>query len=128
MFFVSCVSDAFSSVQCCLEVTCWEKADLLALFGDVYCIFVTFPCGILGQVCYLIVSFPDLFFLSYFYKLVPKCRVLAHIFCTLDDTHRVGQLTKIVFYNTWLLTYNKSNSISRGTEVVYQQKHKTFAP
>ena len=26
---------------------------LLALVGDVYCIFVTFPCGILGQVWYL---------------------------------------------------------------------------
>ena len=35
-------------------------AGLLALVGDVYCIFVTFPCGILGQVWHLIVSFPDL--------------------------------------------------------------------
>ena len=42
-----------------------------ALVGDVYCvycIFVTFPCGILGQVWYLIVSFPDLCRLSYFYN------------------------------------------------------------
>ena len=31
--------------------------------------FVTFPCGILGQVWYLIVSFPDLCHLSYFYNL-----------------------------------------------------------
>ena len=38
----------------------------LALFGDVHCTFVTFPCGILGQVRYLIVSFPDLCRLSYF--------------------------------------------------------------
>ena len=30
------------------------------------CVFVTFPCGILGQVWYLIVSIPDLFHLSYF--------------------------------------------------------------
>ena len=36
----------------------------------VYCIFVTFPCGILGQVWYLIVSFPDLSRLSYLYVLV----------------------------------------------------------
>ena len=36
-----------------------KKADLLALVG-VNCIFVTFPCGILGQVWYLIVSFPDI--------------------------------------------------------------------
>ena len=47
-------------------VTCLERADLLALVGDVYCIFVTFTCGILGQVWYLIVSFPDLCRLSYF--------------------------------------------------------------
>ena len=42
---------------------------LMALVGDVYCIFVTFPCGILGQVWYLIVSFPYLCRLSYFIKL-----------------------------------------------------------
>ena len=65
MFFVSCVSQDFASVPCCLVVTCWERATLLALDGDVYC-FVTFSCGILGQVWYLIVSFPDLCLLSYF--------------------------------------------------------------
>ena len=47
---VSCVSHAFASVHCCLVATCRERADLLALVGDVHCIFVTFPCGILGQV------------------------------------------------------------------------------
>ena len=64
--FLSCVSHAFTSVHCCLVVTCWEMADLLALDGDVYCDFVTFPCGFLGQVWYLIVSFPDLCHISYF--------------------------------------------------------------
>ena len=54
VFFVFCVSHAFASVHCCLVVTCWERADLLALVGIGYCIFVTFPCGILGQVRYLI--------------------------------------------------------------------------
>ena len=39
------------------------------------CVFVTFPCGILGQVWYLIVSFPDLCHLSYFYN--QTCR-LSH--------------------------------------------------
>ena len=58
MFFVSCVSDAG---HFCLVVTCWEMADLLALVGDVNCIFVTFPCVILGQVWFLIVSIPDRF-------------------------------------------------------------------
>ena len=33
MFFVSCVSHDFASVLCCLVVTCWERADLLALVG-----------------------------------------------------------------------------------------------
>ena len=30
-----------------------KRAALLALVRDVYCIFVTFQCGILGQVWYL---------------------------------------------------------------------------
>ena len=51
MFFVPCVPHDFVSVHYCLVATCWERADLLALVGDVYCIFVTFPCGILGQMC-----------------------------------------------------------------------------
>ena len=32
------------------------------------CVFVTFPCGILGQMWYLIVSIPDLCCLSYFFN------------------------------------------------------------
>ena len=67
MLFMSCVSHDFASVSCCLVVTCWERAGLLALVGDVYCTscIFTFPCGILGQVWYSIVSFPDLCHLSY---------------------------------------------------------------
>ena len=61
--FLSGVSQAFASVHCLLVVTCWERTVLLALVGDV-CIFFTFPCGILGQVWYLIVSFPDFCLLS----------------------------------------------------------------
>ena len=66
MLFMSCVSHAFASVHCCLVVTRRERADLLALVCDVYCDFVTFPFGILGQVWYLIVSIPDPCCLSYF--------------------------------------------------------------
>ena len=51
------------TVNCVLCFSCFhvcsllprERADLLALVGN-----VTFPCGILGQVWYLIVSFSDL--------------------------------------------------------------------
>ena len=48
------------SVHCCLVVTCWERADLLALFCDVSLFLVTFPCDILGQVWYLIASIVSL--------------------------------------------------------------------
>ena len=55
------VSYTVLSVPCSLVVTCWEQADLLALLYVVFsCVFVTFPCGVLGQVRYLIVSIPDL--------------------------------------------------------------------
>ena len=97
MFFVPCVSHAFASVHCCLVVTCWERTDILALVGDVYCIFVTFPSGILGQVWYLIVSIPDLCLISCFkacataiYKLIINylffvgafsCFVFCFVFC-----------------------------------------------
>ena len=38
----------------------------LLLFAAFNCVFATFPCGILGQVWYLIVSSPDACRLSYF--------------------------------------------------------------
>ena len=66
MFSVSCFSHALASVHCCLEFTCWERADLLALVGDVYCIFVILLYGVLGRFWYFIVSLPDLYCLSYF--------------------------------------------------------------
>ena len=44
--------------------TCWERAE--ALVCDVYCVIVSFPCGILCQVLYLIVLISDLCRLSYF--------------------------------------------------------------
>ena len=37
------------------------------LFVMFDCVFVTFQCGILGQVWYLILSIPDLCHLSYFH-------------------------------------------------------------
>ena len=38
------------------------------LFVMSYCDFVAFPCGILGQVCYLVVLIPDLHRLSDFHN------------------------------------------------------------
>ena len=66
-FFVICVCHVFLSVPCSLVVTCWERADHLALLCVIFnCDFVTFPCGVLGQVWCLIVSIFDLCLLSYF--------------------------------------------------------------
>ena len=75
MLFMSRVCHAFASVHCCLVVTCWERAGLLALMCDVYRDFVTFPFGILGHVWYLIVSIPDLCCLSYFITFEKKCHL-----------------------------------------------------
>ena len=48
-----------------LFIAAREKVDLLTLVCDVYCDFVAFPFGILGQVWYLVVSIPDPCCLSY---------------------------------------------------------------
>ena len=39
---------------------------LALLYVMFRCVFVTFPCGVLGQVWHLIVSIPDLYRLPYF--------------------------------------------------------------
>ena len=55
-----------ASVYLCLVVTCWERADLLALVCGVLLWVCHFPIVILGQVWYLIVSIPDLCTFTYF--------------------------------------------------------------
>ena len=64
----------------CLFIAGWERADLLALLCDVLLCFVTFPCGIMGQVWYLIVSIPDLCRLSYFISFFVFSRFCIHHF------------------------------------------------
>ena len=47
----------FVYVHCSIVVTCWERADLLALlYVMFYCVFVTFLYAVLGQVWGLSVS------------------------------------------------------------------------
>ena len=67
--FLFCLVFAMSlcaSVYMCFGVTCWERADLLALVCGVGLRVCHFPIGILGHVWYLIVSIPDLCTLTYF--------------------------------------------------------------
>ena len=67
LLFMIGVCHADLSAHCSLVVICWEMADLLALLCVVFsCVFVTFPCGAMGQVWYLIISIPDLSLLPYF--------------------------------------------------------------
>ena len=51
-------------------MSCLFIAALWSTAGEMYvmfsCVFVTFPCGVLGKVWYLIVSIPDLCLLSYY--------------------------------------------------------------
>ena len=69
--FLSCVSHAFPFIAALWSsagkgLTSWLLLVMFIVF------FVTFPCGILGQVWYLIVLFPDLCHLSYF-KMAIMC-------------------------------------------------------
>ena len=51
-------------LSCLLIAALWSPAGKGVAFGSLVCddslCFVTFPCGVLGQVWYLIVSIPDL--------------------------------------------------------------------
>ena len=66
LFYV-CLCYIVLSVSCSLVVTFWERVDFLALLYVIFsCVYVTFPYGILGQVCYFIVSVPELCVHHYF--------------------------------------------------------------
>ena len=68
LLFMFCVCHAFLSVCCSLVVSCWERTNLLILlYVKFYCIFVTFPCDVLGQMWCLIESIPDLCLFTNFY-------------------------------------------------------------
>ena len=41
--FMSCLCHSFVYIHCCLVVSCWERADLLALVCDVNLCFCQFP-------------------------------------------------------------------------------------
>ena len=74
MLFMYCVCHTFASVvvvlSCLFLVALWSPAGkglISWLFFVMFnCVFVAFPCGILGQVWYLIVSILDICRLSYF--------------------------------------------------------------
>ena len=80
MFFMSCVCHAFVSVHCCLVVTSFVMFNC-----------VTFSCGILVQVWYLIVLIPDLCHLSYF--IVNHKVLVNHLVKLVQEKVWLGELT-----------------------------------
>ena len=69
LLLMFCVCHASLSSHCSLVVTCGETADLLACLNLKFsCFFVTFPCGVLGQVWCLIVSIPNLCLVTHFHN------------------------------------------------------------
>ena len=66
--FLFCLVYAMSlcaSVYMCFVVTCWERADLLALIFGAKCDFVTFPLVSWVRCGTYFVSIPDLCTLTY---------------------------------------------------------------
>ena len=62
-----CSSSCLSCFLVCSLQPCGHllgRTDLLYIMF--YCVCVTFPCGVLGQVLYLIVSIPDRCLITYF--------------------------------------------------------------
>ena len=59
--FHGCLYYVVLPVPGSLVITCWERADFVALLSvEFSCVFVTFTYDVLGQKWYLIVSIPDL--------------------------------------------------------------------
>ena len=57
----------FVILSCLFLAALWLPAGK-GLTSWLSCVFVTFPYGVLGQVCYVVVLIPDLCLHPYFYK------------------------------------------------------------
>ena len=64
LYYLFYAFHAFASVHSALWLPAEKELTSWLLFVMFNCVFVNFPCGILGQVRYLIVSIPDLYSLS----------------------------------------------------------------
>ena len=99
LLFMFRVCHAFLSVLCSLVVTCWESACLLSLLCVMFsCVFITFPCRVLGQVWYLIVSISDLCLLSYFVLNLSKvCQESSTFIFLKAAEYYMGQCTRFQY-------------------------------
>ena len=93
------VCHAFLSVHCSLVVTCWERAYRLALlYGMFSCVFITFPCVVLGQVWYLIVSIPGLLTCSHFNQSKPYLWIYVYFVLGWCMSRNVCKMKCLVSY------------------------------
>ena len=97
LLLMFCVYHAILSVHCSLVVTCWERANLLALLYVMFYVLVTFPCDVLVQVSYLILLIPDLRLLPYF----QNRHVLSFSYLSIPSKHSGWHMAG--FHDTHLL-------------------------
>ena len=121
VFVLSCVCYVLcASVYMCFVVTCWERADLLALVCGVFCEFVTFPlvswvrCG---TWLYRFLIFATLLTLNsksliykgdsflYFLNVFQKCYILTEFF-----------LSFLCFSYFWIKTKHQIRLLALGFE------------
>ena len=105
---VLCLLCLCASVYMCFVVTCWERADLLALVCGVFCEFVTFPlvsCVRCGTWLYRFLIFAPLLTLQYKVQMVPWAGSLLDINALSSD---LGQkcLQLLLWASTQWLWYN----------------------
>ena len=83
--------------------------------------FVTFPCGVLGQVWYLIVLFPDLCRLSYFVHM----RLYQNSMCwpyKYDKNYIRDVLVPSVCCNPFDIVLQNVNYIRPSSELLYSDR------
>ena len=103
VLFMTCGCRAFASVHCCLVVTCWERANLLALGLVSNCEVVTFllvswvRCGGLLDRFLIFVLFLTLFKLCHRGHITTTCRQMFAFTHTIDPSDRVNVSESIVF-------------------------------
>ena len=106
--FHVCLCCAVLSVPCRPVIASWERTDFFALLFAMFpCVFVTFPYGDLGQVCYLIESIHYLCLFLYFYD--PTCYLMSFFL-------KIGNMIK----------YKADMSLKNNTMMLHAKYYETI--
>ena len=122
VFVLSCVCYVLcASVYMCFVVTCWERADLLALVCGVFCEFVTFPlvswvrCGTWLYRFLIFATLLTLVHTSCLFLIQIKLMLLEFLTLLLDFLLTVKAVTLIIISGRdsaiWSAKEGKSGSI-----------------